>query len=292
MYSGKGPAHGKALALVAAGRSGDRHYRASFSSDVNDGNFRQSGEVLNRYGWHGSYNVIATTTFPPIGGRDYDLKWAPEASSADNAPVGLEFNFGRVAAPVSVPAQPASNSRRDRPKLRANFVIWVPPNKRMAIARTMSSSVEPRGTSNSFSSAGERPTYAALIGTNYWRGKKFCFWRLGVRRTGSCTVACKTCVTGKTEAMKATWNGTVLAESNDTVVVEGNHYFPPESLNTEALEPSSTTSTCPWKGKASYYSVVAGGDKNADAAWYYPDPSDAASNIKDHVAFWKGVSVS
>lgn len=92
--------------------------------------------------------------------------------------------------------------------------------------------------------------------------------------------------------MKATWNGAVIAESDDTVVVEGNHYFPPGSLNHDYLEASNTTTGCPWKGTASYYTVVVDGERNADAAWYYPTPKDAASQIKDHVAFWRGVTVS
>ena len=91
--------------------------------------------------------------------------------------------------------------------------------------------------------------------------------------------------------MKATWNGTVLAESDDTVIVEGNHYFPPEALKREALAPSAHRTTCPWKGEAHYYDVVAGGKTNANAAWYYPEPKDAAAEIKGRVAFWKGVEV-
>ncbi len=91
---------------------------------------------------------------------------------------------------------------------------------------------------------------------------------------------------------RATWNGTVIAESDETVVVEGNHYFPPASLHRELLQESSTTSVCPWKGTASYYSVLVDGQTNTDAAWYYPQPKDAAKEIVDHVAFWKGVEVS
>lgn len=91
--------------------------------------------------------------------------------------------------------------------------------------------------------------------------------------------------------MKALWNGQVIAESADTVVVEGNHYFPPESVHEEYLVPSDTTTTCYWKGKASYYSVKVDGKVNADAAWYYPHPSDAASQIGGYVAFWRGVTV-
>lgn len=92
--------------------------------------------------------------------------------------------------------------------------------------------------------------------------------------------------------MKATWNGAVLAESDDTVVVEGNQYFPPESVNREYFRASETHTVCPWKGTASYYDVVVGGEVNRDAAWYYPQPKDAAGQIKDHVAFWRGVKVA
>jgi uncharacterized protein (DUF427 family) len=91
--------------------------------------------------------------------------------------------------------------------------------------------------------------------------------------------------------MKAVWNGAVLAESNDTVVVEGNHYFPPESINKQHFASSDTHTHCPWKGEASYYSVEVDGKVNKDAAWYYPTPKDAAQNIKGYVAFWKGVVV-
>ncbi len=92
--------------------------------------------------------------------------------------------------------------------------------------------------------------------------------------------------------MKAIWNGQTIAESNDTVVVENNHYFPKDSVNPDYLTDSSTHSTCPWKGLASYYSLTVDGKTNTDAAWYYPEPKPAASNIKDHVAFWKGVRVT
>lgn len=91
--------------------------------------------------------------------------------------------------------------------------------------------------------------------------------------------------------MKATWNNTVLAESNDTVVVEGNHYFPAESIHREHFRDSATHTTCPWKGVASYYDVVVNGETNKDAAWYYPTPKEAAKNIEGRVAFWKGVKV-
>ncbi|WP_424949621.1 DUF427 domain-containing protein [Deinococcus sp.] len=92
--------------------------------------------------------------------------------------------------------------------------------------------------------------------------------------------------------MKAIWNGQTIAESDKTVVVEGNHYFPRESVKAEYLHDSATHSTCPWKGEASYLSLKVGGQENRDAAWYYPAPKDAAKQIAGHVAFWKGVTVS
>jgi uncharacterized protein (DUF427 family) len=91
--------------------------------------------------------------------------------------------------------------------------------------------------------------------------------------------------------MKATWNSAVIAESDATVVVEGNHYFPPDSVNQKNLQPSTTHTRCPWKGEASYYDVVVNGEINKDAAWYYPAPKDAAAEIKDRIAFWRGVKV-
>ena len=91
--------------------------------------------------------------------------------------------------------------------------------------------------------------------------------------------------------MKAIWNDQVLAESDDTVVVENNHYFPAASLKMDFFIPSETTSHCPWKGEASYYSIVVNGKENTDAAWYYPSPKEAAYEIKGHVAFWRGVEV-
>jgi uncharacterized protein (DUF427 family) len=90
---------------------------------------------------------------------------------------------------------------------------------------------------------------------------------------------------------KAVWNGAVLAESSRTVVVEGNQYFPPDSVRAEFFQPSDTQTVCPWKGTASYRHVEVNGTRNADAAWYYPDPKPAAAQIKDYVAFWKGVRV-
>lgn len=92
--------------------------------------------------------------------------------------------------------------------------------------------------------------------------------------------------------MKATWNGTVIAESNDTVVVEGNHYFPLESVKPEVLRASSYQSSCPWKGTAGYYSLEVAGETNKDAAWFYAEPKEAAARIKGRVAFWKGVQVT
>ena len=91
--------------------------------------------------------------------------------------------------------------------------------------------------------------------------------------------------------MKAIWNGYTIAESDNTVVIENNHYFPKESVKAEYLTDSQTHTTCPWKGLASYYSLSVDGKTNTDAAWYYPNPKPDASQIKDHVAFWKGVSI-
>ena len=91
--------------------------------------------------------------------------------------------------------------------------------------------------------------------------------------------------------MQAIWNGRILAESNDTVEVEGNHYFPASSVKMEYMKPSNTQTTCPWKGDASYYSIEISEEKNDDAAWYYPEPKEAAMIIKGRVAFWKGVEV-
>ncbi len=90
---------------------------------------------------------------------------------------------------------------------------------------------------------------------------------------------------------RATWNGALLAESDETVVVEGNHYFPPASLAEGVVQPSDKHTVCPWKGTASYYDVVAEGQVNEGAAWFYPEPKDAAKEIKGYVAFWKGVTV-
>ena len=91
--------------------------------------------------------------------------------------------------------------------------------------------------------------------------------------------------------MRAMWNGQVIADSDDTVVVEGNHYFPASAVRRKYLTDSSTTSFCPWKGTASYYSLQVDGELNQDAVWYYPDPKPAAAQIRDRVAFWRGVEI-
>ncbi len=91
--------------------------------------------------------------------------------------------------------------------------------------------------------------------------------------------------------MKAIWNGVTIAQSDDTVVIEGNHYFPETSLNRDYITFSNHHTMCSWKGQASYYSLLVNGEMNTDAAWYYPDPKPEADNIKGHVAFWKGVKI-
>jgi uncharacterized protein (DUF427 family) len=91
--------------------------------------------------------------------------------------------------------------------------------------------------------------------------------------------------------MKATWNGAIIAESNETIVVEGNHYFPLVAVNQEFLQPSATHTVCGWKGTASYYNVAVNDEVNKDAAWFYPETKEAAKNIEGYVAFWKGVKV-
>ena len=91
--------------------------------------------------------------------------------------------------------------------------------------------------------------------------------------------------------MKAVWNNTVIAESDSTIVIEGNHYFPPESIKKEFFQESNTHTQCSWKGTASYYTVKINGKDNRDSAWYYSDPSEAATRIKGYIAFWKGVEV-
>ncbi len=90
---------------------------------------------------------------------------------------------------------------------------------------------------------------------------------------------------------KAIWNGVVIAESPKTVLIEGNHYFPRETVNMEYLHDSSSHTICPWKGQASYYSIEVNGQVNKDAAWYYPQPKSAAREITDHIAFWRGVKI-
>ncbi len=89
----------------------------------------------------------------------------------------------------------------------------------------------------------------------------------------------------------ATWNGAVIAQSDNTIMIEGNHYFPPESVDSSLLETSDQQTRCPWKGTADYFDVVVDGDVNAGAAWYYPSPKPAASDIRNYVAFWRGVRV-
>lgn len=90
----------------------------------------------------------------------------------------------------------------------------------------------------------------------------------------------------------ATWNGEVIAESDDTVIVEGNHYFPIDSVHQQYLRPSETTTVCPWKGTASYYTLHVNGEDNTDAAWYYAEPKEKAEQIRDRVAFWRGVEIA
>ena len=92
--------------------------------------------------------------------------------------------------------------------------------------------------------------------------------------------------------MKAIWKGQLIAESDDTIVIEGNHYFPPNDIKKEFFIDSEAHTTCPWKGLASYYTIKINGDENPDAAWYYPEASDLAKEIEDYVAFWKGVEIT
>ena len=95
-----------------------------------------------------------------------------------------------------------------------------------------------------------------------------------------------------TKQYRATWNGTIIADSSDTAVVEGNQYFPTSDVNPDYLRPSTTHTTCHWKGVASYFDVVIGDQVNKDAAWYYPEPSKAAEAVRDRIAFWRGVKVA
>lgn len=92
--------------------------------------------------------------------------------------------------------------------------------------------------------------------------------------------------------MKAMWNGAVIAQSDNTIVIEGNHYFPPDSVDMKYLESSNFHTTCPWKGEARYFHIVVDGERNEDAAWCYPNPKEEALNIKGYIAFWRGVEVS
>jgi len=91
--------------------------------------------------------------------------------------------------------------------------------------------------------------------------------------------------------MKAIWKDNILAESDETIIIEGNHYFPPDSIKREYFQDSDSHTSCPWKGEASYYSIEVNGEVNNDAAWFYPEPKEAATEIKNYVAFWKGVEV-
>ena len=91
--------------------------------------------------------------------------------------------------------------------------------------------------------------------------------------------------------VEARWHGEVIARSDETVVIEGNHYFPPDAVYAARLKPSGTTTVCPWKGTAHYFTVVVDGEENVDAAWYYPEPKPAAAEIRDRIAFWKGIEV-
>ena len=92
--------------------------------------------------------------------------------------------------------------------------------------------------------------------------------------------------------MKASWNNNIIADSGDTIIIERNHYFPPDSVNTEFLVESITTTVCPWKGDASYFDIVIEDDVNKDAAWYYPEPKKEVKEIKGYIAFWRGVKIS
>jgi len=91
--------------------------------------------------------------------------------------------------------------------------------------------------------------------------------------------------------MKAIWKDNILAESDETIIIEGNHYFPPDSIKREYFQDSDSHTSCPWKGEASYYSIEVNGEVNNDAAWFYPEPKEAATEIKNYVAFWEGVEV-
>lgn len=109
--------------------------------------------------------------------------------------------------------------------------------------------------------------------------------------TGTVTAAQRSPQKGDRIMPRAVWKGSVIAESDDTVVVENNHYFPADSVKKEHLRASDTTSICPWKGTAKYYHIEVDGSVNSDAAWYYPEPKEAAAGIKDRIAFWKGVEI-
>ena|GEM_PF-41219 len=135
---------------------------------------------------------------------------------------------------------------------------------------------------NQVSPAGSVESIGLVTASNVcYCSKDFCSPKIRVRRKARC----------ERKMAKAIWNGKVIAESETTEVVEGNVYFPENSLNREYFRSSSTTSTCPWKGQARYMSLYIDGQDNPDAAWYYPDPKPAARKIKGYVAFWRGVEV-
>jgi uncharacterized protein (DUF427 family) len=139
----------------------------------------------------------------------------------------------------------------------------------------------PRGLKNRF-------VKRAHLGASSFRGAS---WGRFVRIQGYASdIVVDEGVVGESMA-KAVWNGKVLAESEKTQLVEGNVYFPHDSIDREFFRSSSTISTCPWKGQARYYTILVDGQENSDAAWYYPDPKPAARAIKNHVAFWRGVEI-
>ncbi len=121
-------------------------------------------------------------------------------------------------------------------------------------------------------------------------GKTSCLWP----NTSCASIAAKKTATSTREKQtmpRALWNGAIIADSDSPIEVEGNQYFPSTTVNRDHLRPSQTTTVCSWKGTANYYDVVANGEINKDAAWYYPNPKDAAAKIKDHIAFWRGVEI-
>src|SRR5664279_1700302 len=128
------------------------------------------------------------------------------------------------------------------------------------------------------------PAWATVLGA--------CLFASDAIESGTRVAGLRSAAQPRMPIMKATWNGATIAESDDTVVVEGNHYFPETSLKREYVTFSNHRSSCPWKGQAHYYSLMVDGEMNENAVWYYPEPSEAARQIKGRVAFWKGVQVS